>query len=79
MVKRYGGIDDLSGSMWRSLRIGVAATVALAQERFEGIVGDYFAIWGSESERDSDEFPQWLEQLRKLILIEVGDLWRKGE
>ena len=59
--------------------IGIAATITLAKERFTGIVGDYFALWASETERDSDEFPQWLERLRQSVGNEIGDLWRKGE
>ena len=58
--------------------IGVFETVALAKERFEGIVGDYLAVW-AETSGNSDEFGRWLEAIRHLVGCEVGDLWRQGE
>lgn len=58
--------------------IGAFETVALAEERFAGIVGDYLAVW-AETNGNSDEFSRWLEAIRHLVGGEVGDLWRQGE
>jgi hypothetical protein len=58
--------------------IGIFETVALAKERFAGIVGDYLTVW-AETNGNSDEFSGWLEAIRHLVGGEVGDLWRQGE
>ena len=58
--------------------IGIAETIALANARFAGIVGDYLAVWAATN-GDSDEFSRWLEGIAVLIACEVADLWEKGE
>jgi hypothetical protein len=58
--------------------IGVFETVALANERLAGIVGDYLAVW-AETNGNADDFSRWLEAIRHLVGDEVGDLWRQGE
>jgi hypothetical protein len=58
--------------------IGIFETVALAKERFGGIVEDYLAVW-AETNGNSDDFSRWLEAIRDSVAGEVGDLWRQGE
>jgi hypothetical protein len=58
--------------------IGVLETVALAKERFAGMVGDYLAVW-AVTNGNSDDFTWWLEAIEQLVGCEVGDLWRQGE
>jgi len=58
--------------------IGIFETVALAKERFAGIVGDYLTVW-AETNGNSDKFSGWLKAIRHLVGGEVGDLWRQGE
>jgi hypothetical protein len=59
--------------------IGVVETVALARERFSGIVKDYLAVWADQTRGDSTEFAEWLEQLRQSVGQEVGGLWGNSE
>jgi hypothetical protein len=58
--------------------IAIFETVALANERLAGIVGDYLAVW-AETNGNADDFSRWLEAIRHLVAGEVGDLWRQGE
>jgi hypothetical protein len=58
--------------------IGVVETVALARERFSGIVKDYLTAWADTTKGDSEAFAQSLEQLRQSVLQEAAWLWRKS-
>ena len=58
--------------------IAITETIALAQARFAGVVGDYLLVW-ADTNTDCDEFEQWLEQLATVVAREVGDAWRENE
>ncbi|MGA3075669.1 MAG: hypothetical protein ABSG56_18445 [Bryobacteraceae bacterium] len=58
--------------------IAITETIALAQARFAGVVGDYLLVW-AEANTDCDEFEHWLEQLATVVAREVGDAWRENE
>jgi hypothetical protein len=60
-------------------RIGIAETIALARERFLGTDREYLSIWAKETEGNSEEFSQWLEQIRQTVRREVGDVWRTSK
>ena len=73
---RHGPLGRTSRTLSDS--IGIFETVALAKERFGGIVEDYLAVW-AETNGNSDDFSRWLEAIRDSVAGEVGDLWRQGE
>jgi hypothetical protein len=58
--------------------IGIAETVELAKARFADLAGGYLSVW-ADMNRDSDQFTRWLEDLRLLVVREVGDLWCPSE
>jgi hypothetical protein len=59
--------------------IGIAETIALAKERFEGCAGDYLPVWSSAADLDSDKFHESLERLQQSVGREISDLWRNGD
>jgi hypothetical protein len=59
--------------------IGIAETIALAKERFEGCAADYLPVWSNEADLNSEEFHEWLERLQQSVVQEISDLWRNGE
>jgi hypothetical protein len=58
--------------------IGIAETVALAEARLADIACDYLAVW-ADANGDSDQFAQWSEGLRHLVVSEVSGVWQRDK